>query len=516
MNRLATTILVLTLMASVPVYASSTHRNKDGEVAQGNDQSSQRAWELFHEAQALKSSDKKAAFAKLDECIAIAKTLNDGGILFQAYYAMGEMHREKRSLLQPKAAIQAYEEAAKYATNIGDKNGILASYKRLAEEYAFLKMTNQALDYYRKYTEIEEQNIQRKVKQLADNLEQTSKSLEQTSNSLTATNQTLQQTKHDVEVKDEQISGLVEDNQAAVATIDSMSETQMKAQLKIQEQELENQQIKLDLSEEKNKRNILLGTVIGIVLVLTFLFLAFMQNKRSNRKLAEKNKVIEEEREKSDELLLNILPKPVASELKERGQTTPHHYDNVTVLFTDFQSFTTIAEGMTPIELVNEINYYFRAFDRIISRYNIEKIKTIGDAYMCVSGLPEPNPDHCSEVLKAAIEMRDFVIKEEEERARDKRPAFKMRMGIHSGSLVAGVVGSTKFIYDVWGDTVNTAARMEQNGEVEKINVSEEVYKLARLQFNFTSRGSIQAKNKGQLNMYFLDGVKKMEVEQIA
>ena len=178
-------------------------------------------------------------------------------------------------------------------------------------------------------------------------------------------------------------------------------------------------------------------------------------------------------------------------------------YDNITILFTDFVGFTRVSMLLTPQQLVDELHECFKGFDQIVSRYSIEKIKTVGDAYLAASGLPTPNAQHASDVIKAAIEIRDFML-ERKELLGDS--TFDVRLGIHSGSVVAGIVGVTKFAYDIWGDAVNTAARMEQNSVPGKINISEDTYRLvvSNTTFSFEHRGSIEAKNKGLLNMYFV------------
>lgn len=230
--------------------------------------------------------------------------------------------------------------------------------------------------------------------------------------------------------------------------------------------------------------------------------------QRRNEELAEKNRQIEEARRKSDELLKNILPAAVAEELKEHGRVQARHFAAVTVLFTDFSGFTAISERLSPAELVHEIDVCFRAFDEITGRHGIEKIKTIGDAYMAVSGLPTERPDHALAALQAALEMRDFMdARPPIVSASANRPElrFKVRIGLHSGPVVAGVVGSRKFAYDVWGDTVNTASRMESSGEVGKVNVSETTYQSTKEHFQFTPRGKISAKGKGDMEMFFVE-----------
>ncbi len=219
--------------------------------------------------------------------------------------------------------------------------------------------------------------------------------------------------------------------------------------------------------------------------------------------LRESEQAVLVEKKKSDDLLLNILPGEVADELKDKGSADARFYDDVTVLFTDFKGFTTVAERLTPQQLVNELHECFKGFDEIMGRYGIEKIKTVGDAYLAVCGLPAPDPHHAEKVVAAAQEIVAFM---HQRRQALGDQTFEVRVGIHSGSVVAGIVGVTKFAYDIWGDTVNTAARMEQNGEPGKINISQSTYNLVQGKFKCTSRGEIAAKNKGMLGMYFVEG----------
>jgi len=219
-------------------------------------------------------------------------------------------------------------------------------------------------------------------------------------------------------------------------------------------------------------------------------------------KIEKQHEELKAEKKKSDDLLLNILPAEVAEELKEKGHSQARLFNDVTVLFTDFVDFTNAGERMSPDELVNELHTCFKTFDDISSKYGIEKIKTIGDAYLAVCGLPEPTKDHAEKVASAAIEIVQFMT-ERRQQLGDK--TFEVRVGIHSGSVVAGIVGVKKFAYDIWGDTVNTAARLEQSSEPGKINISQTTYDLIQSKFTCTYRGKIQAKNKGDLSMYFID-----------
>ncbi|AFM12235.1 adenylate/guanylate cyclase domain-containing protein [Turneriella parva] len=214
------------------------------------------------------------------------------------------------------------------------------------------------------------------------------------------------------------------------------------------------------------------------------------------------------EREKSEKLLLNILPQDVAVELKEKGYAEPVQFEAVSVLFTDFEGFTRIAEHMSPNELVKELDACFGQFDKVIERHRLEKLKTIGDSYMCAGGVPRPGPTHAIDCVLAAMEIRSFMMQMQEIKKSLGEPYWQLRIGIHSGPLVAGVIGEKKFAYDVWGDTVNTASRMESSGNPDKINISGATYDLIKEYFDCEYRGRVSAKNKGEIDMYFVIGLK--------
>ncbi len=240
------------------------------------------------------------------------------------------------------------------------------------------------------------------------------------------------------------------------------------------------------------------GALLGMISV------AFVFYQQRN-KISKEKKISEYERGRSDELLLNILPAEVANELKQKGTSEARDYESATVLFTDFKDFTKISEKMTPSELVKEIDFCFSAFDNIIHKHGIEKIKTIGDAYMCAGGLPVANKTHAEDTVKAAIEIRDFMANHNKEKLAKGELPFEIRIGINTGPVVAGIVGVKKFAYDIWGDTVNLASRMESSGKEGEVNISGSTYELIKDKFTCSHRGKIQTKNKGEVDMYFVD-----------
>ena len=220
------------------------------------------------------------------------------------------------------------------------------------------------------------------------------------------------------------------------------------------------------------------------------------------------NTIIAYEKQLSDDLLRNILPEKTAEELKEHGEVKAQKFDLVSVLFTDFKGFTSYSTNLSPEVLVETIGFYFSKFDAIIEKHGLEKIKTIGDAYMCAGGLPFPTDDHAENMVKAAMEIAEFVA-ETKKNVKATEMNFDVRIGINTGPVVAGVVGAKKFAYDIWGDTVNIASRMESNSEPGKINISENTYALIKDQFDCEYRGELDVKNKGVMKMYFVNGMKE-------
>jgi adenylate cyclase len=268
--------------------------------------------------------------------------------------------------------------------------------------------------------------------------------------------------------------------------------------------EVSQKQLEVDLlnQERKNQKIVIIGTIgIAVMILIIAIGLAhryYFINKTKN--------IIQEEKNRSEKLLLNILPHETAEELKEKGRVQAKKFQSATVLFSDFTEFTRLAESIEPEHLVSSIDYYFKAFDEITTKYGLEKIKTIGDAYMCAGGIPTTSDDHAMKVVQAGWEMLQFV--EQVPQTNSEILSFEVRIGIHTGPVVAGIVGNKKWQYDIWGDTVNIASRMETMSDAGKINISETTYRQIKEHLHCTYRGEIEVKNRGPLKMYFLESVK--------
>lgn len=256
---------------------------------------------------------------------------------------------------------------------------------------------------------------------------------------------------------------------------------------------------------------ILLGSIAALV-QMTFVS-TFLLNRRAISNLKQDNELLERiieertqeirvERDKSEKLLLNVLPQKVADELKSQGFSEPEGFNNVSVFFSDVVNFTTLSTGLEPKFLIKELSDIFTNFDKIAERYHCQRIKTIGDAYLCVAGMPVPDPRHAQNLVNAALEMLDYLnIRNETTKIQ-----WRIRVGIHTGSVVGGIVGTQKYLYDVFGDTVNTASRMESNSEPMKVNISNATWELVKDDFRTTDRGEHAVKGKDAMHMYFVDG----------
>lgn len=272
--------------------------------------------------------------------------------------------------------------------------------------------------------------------------------------------------------------------------------TRKQNEVDLLEKEAEISQIK-----EKSQGNMVLAAIVAFVCALIIalgLLNRFLFIRKTKR-------IIESEKNRSDKLLLNILPSETAMELKQNGRVKAKKFESVTVLFTDFKGFTHYSENLTPEALVESVDFYFTKFDEIFEKHGLEKIKTIGDSYMCSGGLHTSMQDHAVKMVLAAHEVLEFV--ETTKNNTNTELNFDVRIGINTGPVVAGVVGNKKFAYDIWGDTVNVAAHMESNSEAGKINISENTYLLVKDSFDCEFRGKINVKNRGLMKMYYVEGI---------
>ncbi len=253
---------------------------------------------------------------------------------------------------------------------------------------------------------------------------------------------------------------------------------------------------------QKKDKNRNLAIAVGVFFLL--LSIGFYSRWRYVKK---SKAIIEKEKDRSENLLLNILPAAIAAELKEKGEAAARDFDLVSILFSDFKGYTEKSEKLSAQELISEINHCFMAFDHICEKYGIEKIKTIGDAYMAAGGLPVPSDHSVLNTILAALEMQDFMADRMKVKRGKNEISFEMRLGIHTGPVVAGIVGVKKFQYDIWGDTVNIASRMESNGEIGRVNISQYTFELIKVdpRFTFEPRGKLEVKGKGEMEMWFVD-----------
>lgn len=299
--------------------------------------------------------------------------------------------------------------------------------------------------------------------------------------------------------------------------ITSLNDSQVRQMLQLQKQQQELDQFAFEalndsvmLLQQQNlinrreaevergilQRNLFFVLAGAALLFLGLLYSRFRSNKKYQDKLKASNVAISAERQRSEELLLNILPVTVAAELKETGKATARRYEDTTVLFADFKGFSSLASTLEPEILIGYLDEAFRAFDAIIREHKLEKIKTIGDAYMCAGGLPLESTDHTHRMVRAALAMQEYLETNEH---------FAARIGIQTGPVVAGVVGQDKFVYDIWGDTVNQASRLEVAGEIGRVAVSETVAERVKDEFSCTAAGTFEAKNIGRMARYWVE-----------
>jgi class 3 adenylate cyclase len=494
-------------------------------------------------AEAYLRSNTEASIEQAKLAHRLATEINNSSMGAEAAFLVGRGYERDRD---ERNAEVWYRTALAKAKDAGDSDLIIKSVERrsrLAEKdrnyRKAYQIVEEAFNYFsqngtsisdlerkyeqqRKALDQERQRLQAEIDRLSEEKDLLSSDRDQLQQQQQRLVQEKQQVEQEVNKKEERLA----DVSAAKAKADSLAQLQEVKVKQLSRQKLEQdnvlktQEIELNKAimeaersqreaernkEQRNQLMILAGSGILLTLLLLVLFLI---SRRNRRQLKDKNRMIEQEKERSNELLLNILPANIAEELREYGKAQTRKYDEVTVLFSDFINFSRISEQLSPEELVEELDRCFKGFDFIIGNYpEIEKIKTIGDAYMCASGLDDRKTMPGS-MIKAALEMQEYLEEQKQERMRLGKPYFEARIGIHTGPAVAGVVGVNKFAYDIWGDTVNTASRMETNGQAGRVNISEATYNLIKYQFDCEYRGKVQAKNKGLIDMYFVKGAR--------
>jgi class 3 adenylate cyclase len=447
----------------------------------------------------VSDNNDRSAKSWYDTALAFAKRAGDSDLIIKSVEKRSKIETSDRDY---REAYHIVEEAFKYfsgkGTSISDLESKYEQEKRkLASEKQLLEAERQRLQ-----TDIDNLVSERDV------LSTDKTRLEQRQRELV---QEKAQVEEAISEKEEKLATVEEAREKAEEAAQSkakevkkLSREKLEQEAVLQTKEAELATARLISERAENQRKMLLILAGFGVLFALFLLVLFISARRSRSRLADKNKIIKQEQERSDELLLNILPQPIAEELKQYGKAQPKKYEQVTVLFSDFKNFTKISEQLSPEELVAELDKCFKAFDFIISQYSdIEKIKTIGDAYMCASGLADRRTIPYN-LVRAALEMQEFLDEQKREKMRLGKPYFEARIGIHTGSVVAGVVGVNKFAYDIWGDTVNIAARMEANGQEGRVNISSVTHGLIKYKFECEYRGKVQAKNKGLIDMYFV------------
>jgi len=408
------------------------------------------------------ASIRKLMLGKIEEIIKDDKKKVLGGKLKNIFESINQSSSDPTQLATLYRLVENYTDDQDYLRWLKANNGAnLARSQLESEKKAIAKSLNQA--------EREKQNLSTTLKLNEEQLQ----SLESASDSMNTL----------ISLRDQQLRELKFERQ-----IDSFEQAHQELLIS-QKEEI------IDIKDASNRRMMyaIIGTIIALILMALSLLKSIQINKQLN-----------EEKAHSEELLLNILPANIAEEIKANGKVNTREYENSTVLFSDFLGFSQIAKKVSAAELVDDLNTCFTAFDKMAEKYGVEKIKTIGDAYMCIGGIPEPHENSALNVVKMGIEMQSFLEQWNQEREIEGKPALHARIGIHTGKVAAGVVGFNKFCYDVWGDTVNVASRMESNGIVNKVNLSETTARLLQDQYQFHSRGEIEIKNMGAVRMYYI------------
>lgn len=409
---------------------------------------------------------------------------NEEGSL-NAYNAIGKLYTNEGNY---DLALENENKALSLAEKLNVKISIVQSLKGLGNVYVKKGDNKKAIEYYRR-AEIPALEI-RANNELKDLYEQMSMAYANTSDFSNA-------------FRYQSLYSNIKDTLYNIDTDKKLGGLQFDFDLQKKQGEINLLTKGKELNESQIKRQKLAKNAFAAG--LGFVFLIALLIFRNYRAKVKTNKILDEQKVEIENLLLNILPSEVAKELQVNGQSTPRNYESVPVMFTDFKGFTTLADKLSPQELVEELNACFIAFDNIIEKYKLEKIKTIGDSYMCAGGIPSPDERRIFNIVKAGLEIQEYVSQNNIRRAANGSEPWDIRIGIHVGPVVAGVVGKKKYAYDIWGSTVNIASRMESSGSPGQVNISATTYDLVKHEFICTHRGKIYAKNVGDIDMYFVE-----------
>jgi class 3 adenylate cyclase/uncharacterized protein HemY len=440
-----------------------------------------------------KDKDYDRARKAHEPSVAMFESLNDTAGIARNYNNMGSIFRREGKFAQ---ALDYFWTSLKMHESRHDQEALADGYNDIAKTYLQMNKFNKALRYGKKGLDIaREAGLRDDERYALDNLARIYERRGEYQIALST------QKEHD-QLKD----SLINANK-----LEQLAQLHLHFERKQQLKEIEllkkdKELLKMDqeLAGERRRLGLVLGSSIMLFLfgLVGFYYYRYRLRTRSHKVLESKNAELDNEKKKSEALLLNILPAETAKELMSKGYASPRSYQEVTVLFSDFKNFSMLAEKLSPEALVQELDECFQAFDNIIERFGIEKI---GDAYMCASGLPQPNDNHAVNMVYAALEMQRFLKKHKEEKQVAGLPYFEARIGIHTGPVVAGVVGSKKFAYDIWSDTVNTASRMESCGAVGEVNISASTWEKVKDYFECNPRGKVQAKGKEEIDMFFVN-----------
>ncbi|HQZ73671.1 MAG TPA: adenylate/guanylate cyclase domain-containing protein [Chitinophagaceae bacterium] len=422
------------------------------------------------------------------------KAYGDSEGSLNAYNGLGKIYRKEENY---ELALQNHQKALALAEKLNNKISIVQSLMGLANVYVKKGDYPTALQYFRK-AELPalEIHANHEIKDLYQEMALAYSKTKDYSNAF----------------KYQTLFSSIKDTLYNIDTDKKLGTLQFDFDLQKKQGEINLLTKDMALTDIKLKRQQFTKKVliVGLILVLLIALLIF----RNYRIKVRTHKILDRQKGEIESLLLNILPSEVANELQVYGHAIPRNYEFVSVMFTDFKGFTAIADKMSPEELIQELNTCFVAFDDIIGKYGLEKIKTIGDSYMCAGGIPTADEHHVENMVKASLEICHFIRQYNQKRNLEGLESWDLRIGVHVGPVIAGVVGKKKYAYDIWGSTVNIASRLESNGMPGKVNISSSVFELIKDKYSCSYRGKINAKNIGDIDMYFLDGMAVIEGDE--